>query len=58
MNERLCWVFSAVWTFLELRQVWATSGFGVQTPHGSGFSHFKAWALGRAGFSTCGAWAQ
>ena len=38
-------------------RIWAFSSCGAQAAHCGGFSCFRAWALGHAGFRRCGAWA-
>ena len=34
------------------------SSCDAQASHSGGFSCYKAWALGRAGFRSCGTWTQ
>ena len=54
----LCRVFVAAWTFLQLQRAGPTLQGGVQAPNFGGFSCRGARALGCAGFSRYGSWAQ
>ena len=54
----LCRVFVAAWTFLQLQRAGPTLQGGVQAPNFGGFSCHGARALGCAGFSRYGSWAQ
>ena len=49
----MCRVFAAVWAFLQVRQAGALLYLQRR-----GVSCWGAQALGRAGFSSCSAWAQ
>ena len=58
----LCWVFTVARDFLWLQGV-GTVRCGTRAPHGGGFSHCRAWALGPGssaaaarGFISHGSW--
>ena len=55
-----CTVFVAVRVFPQLWWVGAAQSpaGSAQASHGKGFSWCRGWALGHAGFSSCGPWAE
>ena len=54
----LCWVFTAMWAFSGRRERELLSSCRAQAFHCGGSSCCQAWALGHAGFSSCGAQAK
>ena len=54
----LCWVFTAMWAFSSHREQELLSICRAQDSHCGGSSCCQAWALGHAGFSSCGAQAK
>ena len=53
----LCWDFTATWAFSSCSEQGLLSSCSLRAPHCSGFSCWRARALGRSGFSSCGSWA-